>query len=141
MYITLNVLNRNFNSKLDKFAFKGRTDKSFEENLSDDDFYQPINARYHSLHNLEKISTKKKLNVNRAIKRLGNHSYYKGCKRKTRYKSKADAQRATIKLHKIYPHKEYGIYECDFCLGWHLYTQKSTKKSEHEYNSKFDIIG
>ena len=49
-----------------------------------------------------------------------NYVAYQSCKRKVRYKTQHDANRARKQAVEKRPHQKLSMYFCEYCKGWHL---------------------
>ena len=133
MYINLN-LNNPF--KNISFGHVNDRDQYLARNFSvsdDNDYYT---GTHYTNANIKKMGQSKKYKLGKATEKYGEYLFYRSCKRKKRYESYSIARRTANKMHRIYPEKDYGVYCCKFCEGWHVFTKKKSKASRLNTNSE-----
>ena len=119
----------NLNYSFNKFSFGRVDDKDLYPAMDyatyDSDEYRP-ESRYTNTY-VQPMRKTKKFKLGKATEKYGEYFFYRSCKRKKRYDSYQFARRAALKMHRRYPEKDYGVYDCRFCEGWHVFTKKKFK--------------
>lgn len=138
MQVNLNI-NNYLSNKL-SFGHVNDRDKYLARNFSivHDDSYR--DGTHYSNTDIEKMRPDKRYKLSKATQKHGEYEYYRSCKRKKRFPSYPVAKRVANKMHKIHTNKNFDVYNCKFCDGWHVYTVKTQQNSGRSGLSGFQAL-